>query len=75
MFPENIIITVQNIQLLGINGCVQNSVVLMIMVSEIIYYIGNIFTMFTGFPALRFTEAGSPLAAKRILILPMNQHF
>jgi hypothetical protein len=37
MFHVNINIIVQNIQLLGINGCVENSIVLMIAVYEDIY--------------------------------------
>jgi hypothetical protein len=30
--------------------------------------------VWTGSTALHFTAAGAPLAAKCILILPMNQH-
>jgi hypothetical protein len=37
-------------------------------------YTGLIFSIWTGSTALRFTAAGAPLAARRIRILPMNQH-
>jgi hypothetical protein len=37
MFPVNTNIIVQNIQLLGINSSVQNSLIFMTMVYEIIY--------------------------------------
>jgi hypothetical protein len=34
----------------------------------------RIFTLLTGFMALRFTATGAPLAVRRIRILQMNQH-
>jgi hypothetical protein len=34
----------------------------------------KIFVLFTGSTALGFTATGAPPAAKRIRILPMNQH-
>jgi hypothetical protein len=37
-------------------------------------YAGGIFTLSTGSTALRFTEAGAPLAVRRKGILAMNQH-
>jgi hypothetical protein len=35
---------------------------------------GMILTFLTGSMALRFTATGAPRAARRIRILPMNQH-
>jgi hypothetical protein len=37
-------------------------------------YSGRIFTLLAGSTVLRFTEAGEPLAARRMRILSMNQH-
>jgi hypothetical protein len=37
-------------------------------------YVGRIFTLLAGSTALRFTATGAPLAARRIRILPTNQH-
>jgi hypothetical protein len=42
--------------------------------STVLTTTGNIFTVWTGSTALHFTAAGAPLAARRIRILPMNQH-
>jgi hypothetical protein len=39
-----------------------------------IEYTGRTFNLLDGSTALRFMAAGSPLAVRRIQILPMNQH-